>query len=85
MHRERRPVREMVLCILLLLALTLVPEVSQAQRRGGRGETSPTLGLEQGTVDLQAPGLQLSLLRASQSCGAAPESAPDFDFTPVGA
>ncbi len=72
--------------LLLGLVLALVPALltdAPAQRR--RPQTPPTPGpmLEQGTIDLDTPDFELSLVRSSQTVAALqPKGADGFDFTP---
>lgn len=54
------------------------------RRRGGRTQGPPTLGLDQGFLDLDTPDFQLQLVKASQTISALkPKGAGDFDFTPA--
>ena len=85
--RPRRDVpmraRRMALAAWILAA---VPGPALAQGRGGPppADTVPTLGLDQGTIDLSTPHFDLSLVRASQTVAALrPKGAGGFDFTPA--
>jgi hypothetical protein len=66
-----------------LLALVLaLPTTAAAQQRPPRDST-PTLGLEDGTVSFEVPSFSLRLVRASQTVAALrPADDPAFDFTP---
>jgi hypothetical protein len=68
------------------LALLLVAGMAAAGQgqRGGRGaDIVPTLGLEQGVSQLDAPRFELDLVTASQTVAALrPKGAGGFDFTP---
>ena len=69
---------------LLLMGLTLsTPSPGVGQRPTTPRDTTPTLGLDQGTVSLEAPSFQLDLVRASQTVAALrPGGTDGFDFTP---
>jgi len=52
--------------------------------RFGANDSTPTLGLEQGFIELDTPDFHLKLVKASQTVAALqPKSAGDFDFTPA--
>jgi hypothetical protein len=56
------------------------------RRRGRRGapDTPPTLGLEQGLIEIDTPDFNLKLVKASQTVAALePKGAGGFDFTPA--
>ena len=79
-HR-RRPFPGLILSCIIAVA----PAAAGLEQRGGRGaETVPTLGLEQGIVQLDAPRFELELVAASQTVAALrPEGGGGFDFTPA--
>jgi hypothetical protein len=78
-------------CSLLLLCIILTlwndaPGQEGARRRGRRGasDTPPTLGLEQGLIEIDTPDFNLKLVKASQTVAALePKGADGFDFTPA--
>jgi hypothetical protein len=86
MKRGRFDGKPLTLAVALAGALWAFPAAlvaQQGQGRRGPRDTIPTLGLDQGVLELQAPELTLELVRASQTVAALrPRSAPDFDFTP---
>ena len=52
--------------------------------RNGGGDLAPTLGLEQGFLELNTPDFNLKLVKASQTVAALqPKGADGFDFTPA--
>jgi hypothetical protein len=54
------------------------------RRRGGQDEGPPTLGLDQGFIELDTPDFNLKLVKASQTVAALqPKGAGGFDFTPA--
>jgi hypothetical protein len=54
------------------------------RRRRGRVNRTPTLGLEQGLIELDTPDFHLKLVKASQTVAALePKGANGFDFTPA--
>lgn len=54
-----------------------------AQERGDDQEVEPTLGLEEGYLELETPGFRLTLVKASQTVAALePKGGEEFDFTP---
>ncbi|HKW28387.1 MAG TPA: DUF5695 domain-containing protein [Verrucomicrobiae bacterium] len=58
----------------------------QRERSGryGGGDPTPTLGLEQGFLELDTPDFNLKLVKASQTVAAlTPKGAGGFDFTPA--
>ncbi len=72
---------------LLVLLGFLGPSSLAGQQGPPRGrnpaDTLPTLGLEQGTLTLEAPAFTLELVRASQTvAGLKPKGGAGFDFTP---
>ncbi|HET9984392.1 MAG TPA: DUF5695 domain-containing protein [Longimicrobiales bacterium] len=68
---------------LAALALAFAPADARAQQRRERGDTTPTLGLEQGRASYATPELRLELVRASQTAAALrPRDSLAFDFTP---
>jgi hypothetical protein len=57
---------------------------SRGGERRGNADTPPTLGLEQGLIDLDTPDFKLKLIKASQTIAALePKGANRFDFTPA--
>ncbi len=66
------------------LVLTTYGETAAQGRRGRmQGDTTPTLGLDQGFVSFDTPALELKLVKASQTAaGLQPKGADGFDFTP---
>lgn len=72
----------------LVLARALAPEATLPRRGEGEQQREtppvvPTLGLESGLLELEAPGLHLELVRASQTAAALrPSDDESFDFTP---
>lgn len=55
----------------------------QGGRGGAQRDTTPTIGLDRGWIDLTTPAFDLRLVRGSQTVAALrPRAAPDFDFTP---
>ncbi|HET7626312.1 MAG TPA: DUF5695 domain-containing protein, partial [Verrucomicrobiae bacterium] len=56
----------------------------QRRRRRGRFAGPPTLGLDQGYIELDTPDFNLKLVKASQTVAALqPKGANGFDFTPA--
>jgi hypothetical protein len=70
-------------CLLVLFTLA-VPRQVLAQKYWEKLEKRPaTLGLEQGTLNLQAGEIQLKLVKSSQTVAAlSPKTVSNFDFTP---
>ncbi|MGD2094564.1 MAG: DUF5695 domain-containing protein, partial [Phycisphaerales bacterium] len=59
-------------------------ESGERRRRRGRVNRTPTLGLEQGLIELDTPDFHLKLVKASQTVAALePKGANGFDFTPA--
>src|SRR5262245_3212897 len=53
-------------------------------RRGAQADAPATLGLEQGTVEIDTSDFTLKLVKASQTVAAMqPKGAGGFDFTPA--
>ncbi len=72
-------------CILLIYAILIIPADVHGQRRGRRNapQTPPTLGFEEGLIELDTPDFNLKLVKASQTIAALePKGADGFDFTP---
>lgn len=73
--------------ILYLLAMALYPNVQQAQNPQGQNrkpDAPPTLGLEQGYLELDTPDFTVKLVKASQTIAALqPKGGQGFDFTPA--
>jgi len=72
--------------ILILCMILSLQNGTFGQRRGRRGDdnTPPTLGLEQGLIELDTPDFNLKLVKASQTIAALePKGADGFDFTPA--
>jgi hypothetical protein len=57
---------------------------SPRRRRGAEADAPATLGLEQGTFEIETPDFTLKLVKASQTVAAMqPKGAGGFDFTPA--
>jgi len=70
------------LCFMGMLFLVVYAQNPQGTR--GTPASPPTLGLEEGTLDLETPDFTLKLVRASQTVAAlSPKGSNDFDFTPA--
>ncbi len=69
----------------LVLGTLLLPDATFGQRRRGRAaQGPPTLGLDQGVIELDTPDFNLKLVKASQTVAALePKGAEGFDFTPA--
>ncbi|MGH7951757.1 MAG: DUF5695 domain-containing protein, partial [Limisphaerales bacterium] len=60
------------------------PRPRNRRRHGGQNEEPPTLGLDQGFIELNTPDFNLKLVKASQTVAALqPKNATNFDFTPA--
>ncbi len=60
------------------------PRQRERAGRFGQNDQPPTLGLEQGFIELDTPDFHLKLVKASQTAAALqPKGAGDFDFTPA--
>src|SRR5882672_8207148 len=73
-----------IISTLLALGLILI-QLSRAQnpRPDQAPPPPPTLGLEQGYLDLDSPDFKIKLVKTSQTVAALePKAAPGFDFTP---
>ena len=73
------------LLTLSLLTVHLNPTVSRAQNPRPENQSGPpTLGLDQGYIDLDTPDFKLKLVKASQTVAALqPRGDGAFDFTPA--
>ncbi len=82
-RRHQARTRVPIFCALVILLLG-TSSLAAPEQRGGRGrEIVPTLGLDQGVLNLDAPRFELDLVRASQTAAALrPKAADNFDFTP---
>jgi len=85
MQTGRRTLRLTVGTLMLAGGISLPADVA-AQRRGP--QTAPvgpaTLGLDQGTIEIDTPDFALKLVRASQTIASLePKTAGGFDFTPA--
>ncbi len=70
-------------CSLLVVAALMVVPAAAAAQGPARGDSTPTLGLEQGRTSHDTPELRLELVRASQTAAALrPRDSLAFDFTP---
>lgn len=83
--RDPRQIRTLLRLVLVACAVTLLTEAAFGQRRRGRAtQGPPTLGLDQGVIELDTPDFNLKLLKASQTIAALePKGADGFDFTPA--
>jgi hypothetical protein len=69
--------------IVLLCAALTVQNQASGQQPGLRAQT-PTLGLDEGFIELDTPDFDLKLVKASQTMATlAPKGAGGFDFTPA--
>ena len=81
--REEGTVLPLIRWALMALAIAGVPVAAAAQAEDPPGDTTPTLGLEQGVIPFVTSELRLDLVRASQTvAGLSPVDDPEFDFTP---
>jgi len=83
-----RTLRNIFIAALLtlnLLAVELGPTISaQNPSRNQAPQLPPTLGLDQGFIELDTPDFKLKLVKASQTIAALqPKGAGNFDFTPA--
>src|SRR5438094_103835 len=73
--------------LLSLLTIHLDPVFTRAQNSQAQNQAPPappTLGLDQGYIDLDTPDFTLRLVKASQTVAALqPKSGSSFDFTPA--
>ena len=70
--------------LLLVLMLMSIPEAHGQSRRRERSPGPPTLGLDQGQMELDTPDFTLKLVKASQTVAALePKGHAGFDFTPA--
>ncbi|MBN1361949.1 MAG: hypothetical protein JW993_15240 [Sedimentisphaerales bacterium] len=86
MTRKNVGQMRMFLCLIVLTCMALLwPDSARGQRRRGRAaQGPPTLGLDQGLIELDTPEFNLKLVKASQTVAAlAPKGANGFDFTPA--
>lgn len=83
-HRHTKTLLSFLLLMCMALAL---PSVAFGQGQRGRAaqeEPAPTLGLDQGLIELDTPDFNLKLVKASQTIAALePKGADGFDFTPA--
>ena len=79
-----RHARSLPLWLLTIGLLAALPASAREIQRGQRGaDVVPTLGLEHGFLELEAPLIDLRLVAASQTAAALqPKAAEGFDFTP---
>lgn len=81
-HRQTK----ILLSFLLLTCVVLtLPDAASGQGRRGRAAAGPpTLGLDQGSIELDTPDFNLKLVKVSQTVAALePKGADGFDFTPA--
>src|SRR5262245_59525153 len=88
-NMNNRIIRNSLVIALLalnLLTFELGPAISTAQNppRNQPPPLPPTLGLDQGFIDVDTPDFKLRLVKASQTAAALqPKGANNFDFTPA--
>ena len=77
------PIYLVLVCVILALGNDAFGQGRRRSRRGAP-QTPPTLGLDQGTIELDTPDFNLKLVKASQTVAALePKDANGFDFTPA--
>ena len=83
MSRAKRLRAVAVIAPTVILGLVLADWSHAQNQRPDQPPLPPTLGLDQGYLEFDTPGLKLKLVKASQTVAALePKDAPGFDFTP---
>ncbi len=84
-RKNIRQMRTLLSLAFLTYMILSLPDAAFGQRRRGRAaQGPPTLGLDQGLIELDTPDFTLKLVKASQTIAALqPKAAQGFDFTPA--
>ena len=87
MFRHPKGLLGFVLMLGIIFILPNETSLQEAGRRKGQrrgADAPPTLGLDQGLIEIETPYFKLKLVRASQTVAALqPQGAAGFDFTPA--